>query len=348
MPRWNSGVRGPRISTPLNNPFTMRKSRSVPALPPISPANVGLLKPLLTHKRGWITQIAWSPNGSQLAVSHVEGIHVYTVRLNESNKPEIGAWYPYIGHTEPVRAVDFNRDGTRLASAGDDGTVRIWSTATRETEQVFEPGVGPIHTVAFSPDGRYVGFAGGDHAVRVYGVGTNPERVTLIGHTEGIEAVVFYPLGHVVASGGWDLTVRLWLWELEHRDRMKLFTRHEARVDTIAFSPDGTKMASASRTGDVQLWNLVDNERVGVYQVPDQKAVDEVVFSPDGKLLVAATRDMTLGWWDLSSDRPFADGPFVKLEGHRKPIISLAFHPQGTLLATAGGDHSLKIWGIRE
>ncbi len=112
-------------------------------LPQITPENVARLRPLLTHKRGWITQIAWSPNGNQLAVSHVEGIHLYTIRLNESDVPEIAAWYPYIGHSEPVRAVDFNPDGTRLVSAGDDGTVRIWSTATGETEQVLEPGVGP-------------------------------------------------------------------------------------------------------------------------------------------------------------------------------------------------------------
>lgn len=308
----------------------------------ITPVNATQLTPLLSLRRGWMTQVVWSPDGTRLAVAHGEGIQLYSLDLSIR---KFDGGQALIGHSEPVRAVAYSPDGTRLASAGDDGTVRIWSAITGTLEKVFEPKAGAIQSVVFSPDGTRIAFGGHDKSVRVWELAAHGERVTLEGHTEGVQTVTFYPLGYMVASGGWDGTVRFWLWQLDyHRERVKIFTRHEGRVNQIAFSADGTYMASASRNGEMQVWNLTENELMGSTQIANQHGVDALAFSPDGTLLAAASRDMKLNFWQMGAS--FEAGPVATLEGHRKPVLSVAYHPRGELLATAGGDHTLKIWGI--
>ena len=78
----------------------------------------------------------------------------------------------------------FSPDGTRLASAGDDGTVRVWDAATGQEALTLKGHTAEVSSVAFSPDGTRLASAGDDSTVKVWDAATGQEALTLKGHTE--------------------------------------------------------------------------------------------------------------------------------------------------------------------
>jgi len=114
-----------------------------------------------------------------------------------------------------VNGVTFSADGTLLATAGGDGTVRTWDLATQQLAAVIPAETGPgskVDAVAFSPDGRLLASADGDGTVRLWDVATGqavgaPLQAVTSG---GVTAVTFSPDGQLLATVGTDRTVRMW------------------------------------------------------------------------------------------------------------------------------------------
>ena len=165
---------------------------------------------------------------------------------------------------QPVTSVAFNDDGKRLASAGDDGEVKLWSLDPPTAPALIatlKGHHGRVWSVAFSPDGRLAS-GGDDQTVQLWSIEdpSKPMR-TLYGHEFWVGSVAFSPSGKLLAAGGYDRTIRLWdtdkLSTTDEFENDPLVLRgHQQSVTSVAFSPDGKLLASGSTDNTVRIWTL--------------------------------------------------------------------------------------------
>eukprot|EP00873_Tetraselmis_striata_P032841 jgi/Tetstr1/453105/TSEL_040129.t1 len=249
-------------------------------------------------------------------------------------------------HIGPVTSVAFSPDGTLLASASADKTVRVWNALTGEEAlpQPLRGHTGPVTSVAFSPDGTRLASASKDETVRVWNALTGEEALPqpLRGHTRHVTSVAFSPDGTRLASASWDKTVRVWNALTGEEALPQPLRGHTEGVTSVAFSPDGTRLASASEDETVRMWNALTGEEALPQPLRGHTdRVTSVAFSPDGTRLASASKDVTVRVWNALTGEEALPQP---LRGHTHWVTSVAFSPDGTRLASASLDGTVRVW----
>jgi WD40 repeat protein len=245
------------------------------------------------------------------------------------------------GHAIAVHSVAVSPSGELIASAGADGTVKLWRTSDGALLRTLTGHEGDANGVAFSPDGSYVASAGSDGTVRVWRTQDGRLLHTLT-HGGGIAlSVAFAPNGQLLASGGEDGTVKLWRVATGAAERT--IHAHELWVSSVAFSPDGSLLASASADGTVKLWQVANGQPAGDIQAHNLW-VTCIAFSPNGQLLASSGEDGTVKLWRV------ADGELTRTLNYSPdtPAYSVAFSSDGSQVAAGGGANYIRVWRVSD
>ncbi len=280
---------------------------------------------------GFITRLAWSPDGRVLALAHGGGLWLWEREFGGSPTRRIE------GHSSPVKDVAFSPDSSVIASASSDMTVRLWLVASGQPLHVIRRHSDAVNAVAFSADGQRLASGGADQHIVILDMLDSNGSLIFAGHKAEITSIAFS--GDTLASGGWDSTIRLWD-VAERRERVTI--RCADWIREITVSPDAKLFAAACKDGTLQLIEGSSGAVVRVIQAHEHGA-DCAAFSPDGALLVSGGRDHQVKVWDVENP---SDQPLVTLEGHDKPVLTVAFHPAGELIVSGSGDNTVRLWGL--
>jgi serine/threonine protein kinase/Tol biopolymer transport system component len=260
------------------------------------------------------------------------------------------------GHSKPIHAVAYSPNGQQMASASEDGTVRLWQTNGGLLQRTFGSGVtgvsgttGSLDAVAFSADGQTIAAAGYDGVIRLWRTSSGTSVADLKGHSRYVSELAFSADGQWLASAGYDNTLRLWkidlnerffLWHTIKAKPVHVLTNvHSGWVCSIAFRPDGQQIASAGEDGTVKIWQTDQGKLLKTLQ-GHEGMVKAVAFSPTGRKVASSATDKTLRIWDT------AKGTLLQTITTGSEVNGLVFSRSGQAVASAQADCNIRLWQI--
>ncbi|MFH0992127.1 MAG: WD40 repeat domain-containing protein [bacterium] len=270
-----------------------------------------------------------------------------------------------------VNAISLSPDGTVLASANSDKAIRLWefdvirarTTFLPKPNTILEGYTNPIQQIALSADGKLLATAHGrggmlgseKESVRLWDLAAGQAMKTFSGHSSTVLCVAFSPNGMLLASASMDRVIKI--WDILTGEQLQTLNA-ERTVYSVAFSLDGKRLASGDGNKYLKLWDTDTWQESKSIQHED--AVVAIAYSPDGNIFAtgvgtnigvvpfAKNRDIQL--WDAMTGEEIRSlkepGRGERLLDYKPDAHSLAFSPDGKILAAGCSDKTIKLWDV--
>ncbi len=316
------------------------------------------------HASG-VVGISWSPDGARVATAAEDG----TARVwgSHSANEELVLH----GHAGGVCAVSWSPEGFRLATGSYDGTARVWDVCGGQPVLTFS---GHSGAVAWSPDGSWLAAGSHDRPARVWDARTGKEALTFPASSDQSIALAYSPGGDRLATIGQGRSAaQVWnphtgrkeltITGPEHADNQAQF-----ELNSIAWSPDGLRLAGASNHDSVPVWDARTGAEVFTLRLPTTSAgvgkisgppttarpgarpgrvfssgtsygMVALAFSPDGTRLVASSAEGRAPVWDARTG-----SHLFTLSGYSGMLTAVSWSPDGTKLAAGCTDGTAIVW----
>lgn len=321
-----------------------------------------------------LKQIDWVPGNKEVRQQVMETLTqaVYWVRERDRLQAHNGA----------VQSVSFSPDGTMLASAGYDNTVKLWNVEGNPKKPISLPHDDAVFSVTFSPDSQTIASASFDKTVKlwnrdgtlkytlphnkvVYSVTFSPKDDTIATgdksgnvtfwnsngqkkdsfqpHKSTVLGLRFNQQGNILATASKDGTVKVWKLTPKLQKQNPTTLKHGNRVDSVSFSPDGETIATASQDKIVKFWKP-DGTPLSNLTIKGESGFTSVSFSPDNKTIATANLVGQVQLWERNEKEI---KQIETLSGHSSRANSVSFTHNGNILGSASNDRTVKLWQVK-
>ena len=250
-----------------------------------------------------ISALAYSPDGNTLVTNGnwgevrlwdvISGEHKQILEGTTVQGPQTS-----IGHTVGVTAVAYSPDGSMIATGDLKGEIRLWDAVTGQHKvTLLGHAGGEVNILNFSFDGRRLASSSTypDATFRWWDVDTG-EQLKIFTLPEDYGRVALSRDGRTLAITGW---FRNYLWDAETGQELKRLIEHNNVFNSVAFNPDGTKLATGDSKGGIWLWDIDMGEVIKLH-IGHSEVVVSIEFSPDGKTMASSGKDHTVNLWDVT------------------------------------------------
>lgn len=241
------------------------------------------------------------------------------------------------GHTGFVTSLSYNYDGSLIATASYDKTVRIWDAYTGAELKTLYGHSDIVNSVNFSRDGKYAVSSSKDNVIMLWNIVEGMVVDTLLGHSKSVNSVCFSLDGKYIASSSDDKSIEI--WDVEKGGAIHTLLGHSATVNNAVFTGDGKFIVSASDDKTVKVWDI-EKEEIVASLIGHSDNVNSVCLSKDDKYLVSSSNDKTIKIWDFEKRKVLHT-----LDAHAI-VESASFSPDSKYLVSSSWDNVLKIWDV--
>ncbi|XP_062101684.1 WD40 repeat-containing protein HOS15-like isoform X2 [Humulus lupulus] len=301
---------------------------------------------------------AWSPSGSLLASGSGDSTARIWTTPDATSKPVMQSGSTSVvvlkhfkGKTneksKDVTTLDWNGDGTLLATGSYDGQARIWSR-DGELRSTLNKHKGPIFSLKWNKKGDYLLSGSVDKTAIVWDTRTGECKQQFECHSAPT-LDVDWRNNVSFATCSTDTTIHV--CKVGEKLPMKTFSGHQGEVNAIKWDPTGTLLASCSDDFTAKIWSLKQDKHLHDLK-EHTKEIYTIRWSPTGPgtinpnqqlVLASASFDSTIKLWGVEQGKLL-----YSFNGHRDPVYSVAFSPNGEYLASGSMDKCMHIWSVKE
>lgn len=283
-----------------------------------------------------VRSVSWSPEGARIASAGQDGM----VRLWDAESGQQLQSLDQLG--APVSCLAWAPDGERLAIGSErEGIIRIWNIEAAESLLTLPGHTASISSLAWQQGGLRLASGGANGEAFVWELAKGSISHRLVGHgREKIFHIAWSPVDpNILLTTGNDRTVRI--WDVATSNQLYVFGGHNHRVNSAAWSPDGTQVVSGSDDQTVRIWRLPDDILKHGNEF-ESSSFEEVAWSRDGEYLAVAGREGSTRLWNNRGTNFDKTLTAPKDAG----IRAIAFSPSGDRLACCGADGQVRIWDV--
>jgi len=283
-----------------------------------------------------------------------------------------------------VSSAGFDRNGRRIITALEDGTVQIWENGVSLHLKTLKGHERIVETLDFSSNNKFLISSSSDKSVRIWDLKTNETVHNFDIGNHRVQDLRFAPGGQSFATAGADSSVIIWdakdgsrirnlkfhkgkinalsfhpqdsvllsggsdrqwvIWDLESGKPLLSSKGHTSQILAVSISPDGRRFATAGGDLSIKIWEYPQGEELGKL-IGHKEPVTTLAFSPDGKLLASGSQDNQIFLWRLEPE--ISKTPFLKLDGHDFIVNQVFFSKTGKALISISKDKTMRLWEVK-